>query len=116
MTSVEVAREIRTSLPKTEDIIVDYLSGYLVDDASEEEDVLQITRDMLESFAFDKPSALDELLTKLGKLLEARLNAKGKSTAPRKLEKALQMGKTSAMSNTLALAGGVDLESINKSK
>lgn len=116
MTSVEVAREIRTSLPKTEDIIVDYLSGYLVDDASEEEDVLQITRNMLESFAFDKPSALDELLVKLGKLLEARLNAKGKATGPRKLEKTLQMGKTSAMSNTLALAGGVDLESINKSK
>ena len=87
-----------------------------MDDASEEEDVLQITRNMLESFAYDTPSALDELLVKLGKLLEARLSAKGKAAGPRKLEKALQMGKTGAMSNTLAFSGGVDLASINKSK
>lgn len=116
MSSADVAREIRTSLPRTEDIVVDYLSGYLVDDASEEEDVLQITRNMLESFAYDKPSALDELLTSLGKLLEDRLNARGKTVGPRKLEKALQMGMTGAMSNTHALSGGVDLESINKAK
>lgn len=124
MSAADVAREIRTSLPGTEDIVVDYLSGYLVDDASAEEDVLQITRSMLESFAdaAGKPSKLDELITRLGTFIAARINARNAiagsvaSGGPRKLEKAMEMGRTGAMSNTIAFSEGVDLESINKSK
>ncbi|EJD04492.1 uncharacterized protein FOMMEDRAFT_122300 [Fomitiporia mediterranea MF3/22] len=120
MSSADVAREIRSSLPSTDDIVVNYISGYLVDDAGADEDVLQITRNMLESFADaeGKPSALDELLTKLGKLLSARLSVRNAVAGggPRKLEKAMEMGRTGAISNTIAFSEGVDLESINKSK
>ncbi|THH09415.1 hypothetical protein EW145_g2024 [Phellinidium pouzarii] len=116
MSSADVAREIRSGLPGTEEIVVDYLSGYLVDDAGEDEDVLQITRNMLESFANEQPAALEQLLTRLGKILEARLSARAKTSGPRKLEKALEMGKTGAISNTIAFTEGVDLESINKAK
>ncbi|KAI5120551.1 hypothetical protein M0805_000279 [Coniferiporia weirii] len=116
MSAADVAREIRGGLPGTEEIVVDYLSGYLVDDAGEDEDVLQITRNMLESFASERPSALEELLTRLGKILEVRLSARSKIGGPRKLERALEMGKTGGISNTIAFSEGVDLESINKSK
>ncbi|PAV21751.1 P-loop containing nucleoside triphosphate hydrolase [Pyrrhoderma noxium] len=94
MTSLDVAREIRKCLPETEDIVVDYLSGYLVDDAGADEDVLQRARG----------------------LLSARLSARTIVGGPRKLEKALEMGKTGAISNTITFTEGVDLESINKSK
>ena len=119
MSAADVAREIRTTLPGTEEIIVDYLSGYLVDDAGEDEDVLQVTHDMLESFAENHPGVLEELMSKLGKILEARLNASAKTRGPKlmKLDKVMEMGKAGSISNTLALSGGaVDLESINKAK
>ena len=118
MSAADVAHQIRTSLPGTEEIIVDYLAGYLVDDAGEDEDVLQITRDMLESFARDRKSALEDLLKKLAEVLEARIKTRESLRGPKlmKLEKAMEMGKTGAMSSTIALAEGVDLESINKAK
>lgn len=119
MSALDVAREIRAKLPGTEELIVDYLSNYLVDEASADEDSFQVTRNMLESFAESRPGALDELLATLGKMLASQLSQVAASQArsgPRKLERAMEMGKTGAMSNTLAFAEGVDLESINKSK
>jgi hypothetical protein len=50
-----VSRARRNFLPGTEEILVQYLSGYLVDEASEDEDILQVARYMLESIAMDKP-------------------------------------------------------------
>ncbi|KAI0297540.1 P-loop containing nucleoside triphosphate hydrolase protein [Multifurca ochricompacta] len=41
--SYDIAEKIREFLPGTEEILVQYLSGYLVDDASEDEDILQET-------------------------------------------------------------------------
>lgn len=119
MSAADVAHEIRSILPQTEEIVVDYLSGYLVDDAGEDEDVLQVTRNMLESFAESKPDALEQLLQKLGHVLEARLSARLNTNGPklqRKLDHAVEMSKTGAISNTIAFTEGVDLESINKSK
>ena len=116
MSSLDVAREIRKCLPEAENIVVDYLSDYLVDDAGADEDMLQVTRNMLESFAESNPSALDELLKGLETLLSSRLNARASVGGPRKLEKALEMGKTGAISNTISFTEGVDLESINKTK
>jgi hypothetical protein len=58
MSSYDIAEKIRESLPGTEEIIVQYLSGYLVDEASEDEDILQVARYMLESVAVDKPDVL----------------------------------------------------------
>lgn len=118
MSATDVAYEIRSKLPRTEDIIVDYLSGYLVDEASEDEDVLQITRNMLESFARDRPSALEELLQKLAQILETRLQGRAATRAPKltKLDKVMDMSKSGGLSNTITFGGAVDLESVNKAK
>jgi ATP-binding cassette subfamily F protein 3 len=120
MSSVDIAEEIRASFPGTEEIIVQYLSGYLVDDAGEEEDILQVTRDMLESLAGDQGDVTDKLIKRIGELLQDQLNARAKTKAgPKltKLDKVMDMSKAGAMSNTIGLGGeGVDLESINKGK
>ena len=42
MSSYDIAKKIRESLPGTEEILVQYLSGYLVDDASEDEAIPQV--------------------------------------------------------------------------
>lgn len=118
MSSEEIAQEIRTSFPGTEDVIVQYLAGYLVDDAGEEEDVLQIGRDILQSVAGDRDDALERLMLRLGDILEEQLSARIKNKSRpklQKLDKVMDMSKTQ-MSNTIALSEGVDLESINKGK
>jgi ATP-binding cassette, subfamily F, member 3 len=120
MSSVDIAEEIRDSFPGTEELIVQYLSGYLVDDAGEEEDILQVAREMLESLAGDQMDAVDKLMGRIDELLEDQLNARAKNQpGPKltKLDKVMDLSKSGAMSNTIALGGeGVDLESINKGK
>ncbi|KAJ8520357.1 hypothetical protein ONZ45_g2835 [Pleurotus djamor] len=118
MSAEEIAEEIRTILPDTEEIIIEYLSGYLVDDAGEDEDILQVARAMLESLAGNRLDILEKLMGRLESLLEDQLNARiKKASGPKlvKLDKVMDMSK-SAMSNTIALSEGVDLESINKGK
>ncbi|KIY46997.1 P-loop containing nucleoside triphosphate hydrolase protein [Fistulina hepatica ATCC 64428] len=116
MSSEDIAEEIRTSFPGTEEIIVQYLSGYLVDDAGEEEDVLQVAREILQSVAVDRINELENLMTKLSTLLADQLNARMKTrSGPKVLDKVMDMSKTQ-ISNTIALGEGVDLESINKGK
>jgi len=60
-------------LPGTEEILVQYLSGYLIDEASEDEDILQVARYMLESVAMDKPDVLEQLMGTLTALLQHQL-------------------------------------------
>ncbi|KAJ7480075.1 P-loop containing nucleoside triphosphate hydrolase protein [Mycena galericulata] len=118
MSSEDIAEEIRESFPGTEEVIVQYLAGYLVDDAGEEEDVLRVARDILESVAGDRDDVLEKLMLRLGDLLEDQLNERLKNRAgPKlhKLDKVMDMSK-GQMSNTIALSEGVDLESINKGK
>ena len=117
MSSEELAQEIRSYLPGTEDVIVQYLAGYLIDDAGEEEDVLHVAHDILQSVAGDR-DVVEKLMLKLGDLLAEQLNARIKNKSrPRlqKLDKVMDMSKTQ-ISNTIALSEGVDLESINKGK
>lgn len=118
MSSEDLAEEIRASFPGTEEVIVQYLSGYLVDDAGEEEDVLQVAHDVLKSIAGDRDDVLEKLMLKLGDLLEDQLRARLKNKSQpklQKLDKVMDMSK-SQLSNTIALSEGVDLESINKGK
>ncbi|KAJ3526284.1 hypothetical protein NMY22_g10224 [Coprinellus aureogranulatus] len=118
MSAEDIAEEIRNALPGTEEIIVQYLSGYLVDDAAEDEDVLVIAQDILQSVAGDKQKQVQELMDKLNALLEEQLATRQRRKAQpklQKLDKVLDMGK-SQVSNTLLLSEGVDLESINKGK
>ncbi|KAJ7630395.1 P-loop containing nucleoside triphosphate hydrolase protein [Roridomyces roridus] len=118
MSSEDIAEEIRESFPGTEEVIVQYLAGYLVDDAGEEEDVLRVAHDILKSVAGDRDQVLEKLMLRLGDLLEDQLNERLKRRAgPKlhKLDKVMDMSKTQ-ISNTMALGEGVDLESINKGK
>ena len=118
MLSDDLAADIRNYFPDTEDVIVQYLSGFLVDDAGEEEDVLQIANDILRSLAGDKLEALEKLMLSLNDRLKDQLSARVKhKMGPKllKLDKVVDMSKTQ-MSNTIALSEGVDLESINKGK
>ncbi|KAG7450763.1 ATP-dependent transporter [Guyanagaster necrorhizus] len=118
MSSEDIAEEIRDVFPDTEEVIVQYLSGYLVDDAGEEEDVLQVARTILESLSGGEDDKLEKLMDRLGDLLEDQLNARLKNrSGPKlqKLDKVMDMSKAQ-MSNTIAFSEGVDLESINKGK
>jgi len=119
MSSYDIAEKIRESLPGTEEILVQYLSGYLIDEASEDEDILQVARYILESVAVDKPDVLEQLMGTLTTLLQDQLTRREKAISGPKLQrldKVLDMSKSGAMSNTIALSEGVDLESINKGK
>ncbi|KAK0478160.1 P-loop containing nucleoside triphosphate hydrolase protein [Armillaria novae-zelandiae] len=118
MSSEDIAEEIRDVFPDTEEVIVQYLSGYLVDDAGEEEDILQVARTILESLSGGENDKLEKLMDRLGDLLEDQLNARLKNrSGPKlqKLDKVMDMSKAQ-MSNTIAFSEGVDLESINKGK
>ncbi|KAI0706217.1 P-loop containing nucleoside triphosphate hydrolase protein [Cytidiella melzeri] len=125
----DIAEEIRSALPGTDEIIVQYLSGYLMDldDAAEDEDVLQVTRTILDSAAPSSSRSngdgqLDKLMDKLGRMLEeplqkrAERNKAGTTNGLVRLDKVMDLSKTAVMSNTIALGEGVDLESINKGK
>ena len=128
----DLAEEIRSALPGTDEIVVQYLAGYLLDldDAAEDEDVLQITRSILESAipstsqsAGKSDAALDTLIAKLGEMLEEPLRKRAEKNRAGKannglvrLDKVMDMSKTAAMSATAAFGQGVDLESINKGK
>ncbi|KAI6133867.1 P-loop containing nucleoside triphosphate hydrolase protein [Pisolithus croceorrhizus] len=119
MSSEEIAKEILSVFPDTEEPIVQYLSGYLVDDASAEEDVLQVANDMLDSLGMGRPKDVQRLMERLRDLLSDQLAARAKtSTRPKlmKLDKVVDLSKAGAISNTIALGEGVDLESINKAK
>ncbi|KAF8633993.1 hypothetical protein AX15_001168 [Amanita polypyramis BW_CC] len=118
MLSSDIAAEIQNCFPDTEEVVVQYISGYLVDDAGEEEDVLQVARTILSSLAGDKLEALENLMGTLTDKLKEQLNARlTNKSEPKllKLDKVMDMSKTQ-MSNTIALSEGVDLESINKGK
>ncbi|KAH9921341.1 P-loop containing nucleoside triphosphate hydrolase protein [Fomitopsis serialis] len=125
----DIAEEIRIALPGTEEIVVQYVSGYLLDldDAAEDEDVLQVTRNILESAA---PSSsrkgqdvqLEKVMSALGRMLAEPLSKReekksvGQGTRLVRLDKVMDMSKVGVMSSTIQFTEGVDLESINKGK
>lgn len=119
MSSIDIAEEIRAALPGTEEILVQYLSGYLVDDAGEDEDIIQVAKDFLISLAGENQEAVGPLLTTISDMLVEQLSAREQRRAiPKltKLDKVMDMSKATMLS-TLGLGeGGVDLESINKGK
>ncbi|KAI9567006.1 P-loop containing nucleoside triphosphate hydrolase protein [Boletus coccyginus] len=119
MTSLEIAEEIRSIFPGTEELIVQYISGYLVDDAGEDEDVLQVASDLLSSLGRDRPDDVQRLMARLRDLLSEQLAARARnSTRPKlmKLDKVVNLSKVGSVSTTIGLGEGVDLESINKGK
>ncbi|KAI0668681.1 P-loop containing nucleoside triphosphate hydrolase protein [Trametes maxima] len=125
----DIAEDIRNALPGTEEIIIQYLSGYLLDldDAAEDEDVLQVTRDILDSAigsssSLAKKGDLDGLVERLAEQLKEPLtrreekNRAGRGTGLVRLDKVMDLSKANVISSTIAFTEGVDLESINKGK
>lgn len=115
---IDIADEIRELVPKAEEILVEYLAGY-IEDADEDEDIVSITRSFLESPAEGGSEAgLEELITKVELYLEEKRIADGKVRQPTltRLDKVVDMSQAPAMSSTIAMAEGVDLSSINKGK
>ncbi|QRV91315.1 ABC transporter [Ceratobasidium sp. AG-Ba] len=115
---IDIADEIRELVPKTEEILVEYLAGY-IEDADEDEDIVSVTRSFLESPAEGGGEAgLEKLLTKIERYLEEKRIADGKTRQPTltRLDKVVDMSQAPAMSSTIAMAEGVDLSSINKGK
>lgn len=120
MSSVEIAEELRRSLPGTDEILIQYLSGYLVDDAAEDEDVIEIAKTFLVSIAGkERQSTVDLLLARIQEMLSDQLSAREhRRNQPKltKLDKVLDMSKTTMLSTLSLGEAGVDLESINKGK
>ena len=127
----DLSEEIRSHIPGPEEIVVQYVAGYLLDldDAAEEEDVLEIAQLILESAipstskdASKSQAQVEKLIKKLGELLEeplrkrAEKNRAGNTNGLVRLDKVMDLSKAATMSSTIALGEGVDLESINKGK
>ena len=119
MSSYNITEQNHKTLPGTEETLVQYLSGCLVNEASEDEDILQVTSYMLEFVAVDKPDVLEHPMAALSALLQDQLTRRENTqTCPKlqRLDKVFDMSKACSMSNTIALLEGVDLGSINKGK
>ncbi|KAB5588654.1 Translational regulator GCN20-like ABC transporter protein [Ceratobasidium theobromae] len=115
---IDVADEIRELVPKAEEVLVEYLAGY-VEDADEDEDIVAVTRSFLESPAEGGHEAgLEKLLSKIERYLEEKRIADGKARQPKltRLDKVVDMSQAPAMSSTIAMSEDVDLSSINKGK
>ncbi|KDQ17743.1 hypothetical protein BOTBODRAFT_53272 [Botryobasidium botryosum FD-172 SS1] len=119
--SHEIAFAIRDAFPPAtvEETVVQYISGMLVEEDDDSEDVLEVAKMMLESAVTDgHEAALATLFARLSVLHQAKMREVAQ-TAPKKLmrlDKAVDMSKGSAMSKTIGFAEGVDLESVNKAK
>lgn len=119
-TDYELSSFIRTHLPNTDEIVTDYLAGYILDPSTPPNDALPLARAFLDSFAPSRTAPeLETVLAHLEEILTERAASEASSSSGemRRLDKVMSMRQGSAMSRTLALgAAGVDLESINKSK
>lgn len=114
----DVASDIRSALPQTDEIVVQYLHGLYEEPDEDYEDIMTVTKGMLESFvtAEDK-QAFRDLMKHLGDVLSAQLDARRPSASNNgltKLDRVMEMNQQ--MSSTIAMAEGVDLSSINKGK
>ncbi|ELU43297.1 ATP-dependent transporter [Rhizoctonia solani AG-1 IA] len=115
---IDVAEEIRELIPKAEEVLVEYIAGY-IEDADEDEDIIAVTRSFLESPAEGGHEAgLEKLLSRIERYLEEKRIADGKARQPKltRLDKVVDMSQAPAMSSTIAMSEGVDLSSINKGK
>lgn len=116
--SFQVADAIRETLPDTDELVVEYLAGYLTDSDLEERDVLtKLALPMLASAstrASQNKELLDQLVEKLTPFLPKFDINNPSQSEPAKLENAFSMRSADAMSKTVALEGSVDLESATK--
>jgi len=77
---LDIAEEIRSRFPAQKRSCPVSLRN-LIDDAAEDEDMLQVARYMLESVAVGKPQAVDKLMGRLVSLLQEQLQLREKTKA-----------------------------------
>ncbi|ORX33245.1 P-loop containing nucleoside triphosphate hydrolase protein [Kockovaella imperatae] len=111
----QVATDIRRTFPRTDDVVVSYIAGLVDDEDEEVEDILDMTRGMLQGGPSTSDSkALESFMARLVTYLESQSHKRvRKSTAVARLDKAIEM-RTQKMSATIAMTGAVDLESNTK--
>ncbi|WVW81988.1 hypothetical protein I302_103993 [Kwoniella bestiolae CBS 10118] len=112
----KVASDIRKTFPKTDEVVVSYIAGLVDDEDEEVEDIVGMTRGMLDNIGEGSKDAkvLDDFMARLLSYLESQSSTRiRKSTVATKLDKSVHM-RSQAMSATIAMSGKVDLESNTK--
>lgn len=120
--SDEVAFKIRDAFPPgtVDELVVQYLAGLNVDTDEEPEDIVYVTKTMLESAVpqAHHAGALRQLIAELAKEVQDSAAKRVAHARPKlqRLDNVIDMSKSGAMSNTIGFTEGVDLSSINKGK
>ncbi|EIW66575.1 hypothetical protein TREMEDRAFT_70139 [Tremella mesenterica DSM 1558] len=101
----------RRTFPRTDEVVVSYIAGLVEDEDEEVEDIVEMTRGMLQGGPSSQDSSsLDDFMGRLISYLESQSSKRvRKSTTATKLDKTIHM-RSQAMSATIALSGKVDLE------
>ncbi|OCF36245.1 ATP-binding cassette, subfamily F, member 3 [Kwoniella heveanensis CBS 569] len=114
----KVASDIRKTFPRTDEVVVSYIAGLVDDEDEEVEDIVDMTRGMLDGVAGGSKDGkiLDEFMSRLLTYLDSQSSKRvRKSNAATKLDKTVHM-RSQAMSATIAMSGKVDLEHNSKSQ
>ena len=118
--SDDVAFAIRDAFPSgtVEEVVVQYLSGLYEDPDEEPEDVLKLTKEMLESAVHGHERELQRLIQQLTVEMQAKASVRSAQQRPTlmRLDNVVDMSKGGALSNTIGFNESVDLSSINKGK
>lgn len=107
----QVAVDIRRTFPRTDEVVVSYIAGLVDDEDEEVDDIVEMTRGMLQGGPSTEDSKrLDEFMGRLVAYLESQSSKRvRKAPAVAKLDKTIHM-RSQAMSATIAMSGKVDLE------
>ncbi|KAL7419557.1 hypothetical protein Q5752_005468 [Cryptotrichosporon argae] len=110
-----VATDIRRTFPRTDDVVVSYISGLVDDEDEEVDDIVEMTRGMLQGGPSSSDNKLlDDFIARLQLYLASQSSKRvRRTTTATKLDKTVSMRNT-GLSATIAMSGTVDLDSVNK--
>lgn len=118
----EVAFKIRDAFPPgtVDELVVQYLAGLNVDTDEDPEDIVVVTKAILDSAVphAQHSSARNQLAAELAADVRATASKRVMNARPtlQRLDNVIDMSKSGALSNTIGFSEGVDLSSINKGK
>ncbi|KAL1406372.1 hypothetical protein Q8F55_008071 [Vanrija albida] len=110
-----IASDIRKTFPQTDEVVVDYIEGLVEDEDEEVDDIVEMTRGMLQGGpSSSNNKSLDDFMDRLIKYLESQSSKRvRRATTATRLDKTVDM-RSQKMSATIAMSGTVDLDSVNK--
>ncbi|KAG0144147.1 hypothetical protein CROQUDRAFT_660312 [Cronartium quercuum f. sp. fusiforme G11] len=104
---------ITALIPSLDDVVVDYLDGYLDED---EDPVESFVRPLLECEGIN-PVQIEELCDKLNRIISTKRGTnKSDQDGPKTLDQAVHMRSQIAMSKTALMGAAVDIESTVKAR